>query len=170
MTTRLFIFLSISALIHAIALVQPWSLFFPAGDFKRPSVSVPVRLVDEIQPEEPVGLKDESREQPVEGVSLQAEGEVSADYLDLLKVRIFESWDYPGDAIAMGADGVVKLWFVLDHTGSVMTIDVLGGSGHDSLDAAAVDAVLKAAPFGPFTEDIAGKTLKITGSFCYVLD
>lgn len=173
MTTRLFVCLVASFIIHAVALVQPWNLVVVAGAPLQPSTSIPVRLVDEVRPEgllrEIEKIPDEIAEMN-EGISFETEGEVSADYLDLLKAKIFEAWEYPGDAIAGGIDGTVRIRFVLDALGSVTEIGVLSGSGHASLDSAALDAVRKAGPFGPFTEDLAGETLKITGSFCYVLD
>lgn len=170
MTTRLLVCLAVSTFIHALVLVQPWSPLISAGAVERPSTSFPVRLVDEIQPEAPLSHHEETLEKMDEGVSFEVEGKVSADYLDLLKAKIFAAWEYPEDAVIMGADGIVKILFILDQRGSVAEIGVLSGSGHNSLDAAAMDAVRKAGPFGPFTGDITGETLRITGSFCYVLD
>lgn len=173
MTTRLFVCLVVSLIIHAVALVQPWSLVVVAGAVRQPSLSIPVRLVDEVGPEDllrDVEKVPDEIEEVSEGISFETEGEVSADYLELLKAKIFEAWEYPEDAIAGGADGTVRIRFVLDALGSVTEIGVLSGSGHVSLDSAALAAVRKAGPFGPFTEDLAGDTLKITGSFCYVLD
>ncbi|HON38190.1 MAG: energy transducer TonB [Desulfomonilia bacterium] len=172
MTTRLFVCLVVSFLIHAAVLVQPWNFIVIAGD-RQPSMSIPVRLVDGVRSEDLIREIEkipEEIEEINEGISFETEGEVSADYLDLLKAKIFDAWEYPEDAIASGADGAVRVRFVLDALGSVTEIGILSGSGHASLDSAALDAVLKAGPFGPFTEDLAGETLTITGSFCYVLD
>ncbi|HPX19265.1 MAG: TonB family protein [Desulfomonilia bacterium] len=173
MTTRLFVCLVVSFVIHAALLVQPWNLVVIAGAAQQPSPNIPVRLVGEVRSEDlfrEVEKIPEEREERNEGISFETEGEVSADYLDLLKAKIFDAWEYPGDAIAGGADGTVRVRFVLDAVGSVTEIGVLSGSGHASLDSAALAAVRKAGPFGPFTEDLAGETLMITGSFCYVLD
>ncbi len=173
MTTRLFVCLVASFIIHALALVQPWNLVVVAGAARQPSVAVPVRLVDEVWPEDLLREVEEipdEIEEINEGISFEAEGEVSADYLDLLKAKIFKAWEYPEDAVADGVDGTVRIRFVLDALGSVTDIGVLSGSGHASLDSAALDAVREAGPFGPFTEDLTGETLKITGSFCYVLE
>ncbi|HOD70826.1 MAG TPA: TonB family protein [Deltaproteobacteria bacterium] len=170
MTTRLLVCLAVSAFIHALALVQPWNLFVSADAVERPSLSIPVRLVDEVEPTIPEIVHEDMVKDMDEGVNFEAEGTVSADYMELLKAKIFEAWEYPDDAVAMEAEGTVKLLFVLDGRGSVTEICILSTSGHKSLDTAAMDAVQKAGPFGPFTEDITGETLRITGSFCYVLD
>ena len=173
MTTRLFVCLVVSLIIHALALVQPWNLVVIAGAARQPSMSIPVRLVDEVRPEDllrEVEKVPDEIEEVDEGLSFETEGEVSADYLDLLKAKIFEAWEYPEDAIAGGVDGTVRIRFVLDALGSVTEVGVMSGSGYTSLDSAALDAVRKAGPFGPFTEDLTGETLKITGSFCYVLE
>lgn len=172
MTRRLIICLSLSVLIHMLVLAQPWNLMAPAAAREHQDESIPVELVEDAQPRESVPVPEEEPLPPIvpEGVSFEALGEVSADYLDLLKARIFNVWEYPREAIDAGADGIVRLRFVLDSLGAVTEIGVLSGSGSESLDSAAVDAVLVAGPFGPFTEEISQETLTITGTFRYVLD
>jgi TonB family protein len=171
MTRRLIICLSLSVLIHVLVLAQPWNLMAPAAAREHQDESIPVELVEDAQPRELVPVPEEPLPSDVpEGVSFEALGEVSADYLELLKAKIFNAWEYPREAIDAGADGIVRLRFVLDSLGEVIEIGVLSGSGNDSLDSAAADAVLEAGPFGPFTEEISPETLTITGTFRYVLD
>ena len=168
--------LALSLLLHVAILIQPIMIMARQALGDRPNV--PVRLVsippELMKPIEELAQQDEAplpdEEEMEGGVSFVAEGGVAVGYLDHLKVKIFRIWEYPEDAIASGADGTVRVRFVLDALGSVTEIGILSGSGHASLDSAALDAVLKAGPFGPFTEDLAGETLTITGSFCYVLD
>jgi len=47
---------------------------------------------------------------------------------------------------------------------------VIRSSGVVSLNTAALDAVRKAGPFGPFSDEQTGGTMGVTGNFCYVLD
>lgn len=174
MTKRLIICLSISILVHVLVLAQPWNLMAPPAAGESEDEAIPVELVEDAQPRESTPAPEE--EEPLlptivpEGVSFEVQGEVSADYLELLKARIFNAWEYPQEAIDAGADGIVRLRFVLDSLGVVTEIGVLSGSGNHSLDSAAVAAVLEAGPFGPFTEEISQETLTITGTFHYVLD
>jgi protein TonB len=105
-----------------------------------------------------------------EAVSFEADGKVSANYLDLLKARIFFVWKYPDEAIQKGQQGKVSISFMLDSKGELVDIGILKSSGSYSLDSAAMAAIEQASPFGPLPRDISGKPLKITGHFCYVLD
>jgi protein TonB len=152
-------------------LVQPWALLAVTGTSQQPSDDVPVKLIDQQSlPKELFADDDADKPEVEEGISFEAEGYVSAGYLDLLKARIFSAWEYPEDAIHRGEEGVVSVRFVLDAAGRVVETRVTRSSGSRSLDEAVVSAVRKAGPFGPFREDQAGGTMGITGHFCYVLD
>ncbi|MBN2297525.1 MAG: energy transducer TonB [Deltaproteobacteria bacterium] len=170
MTTRFFVCIAISTCIHALVIIQPWDIVARGGNSDSPLLAVPVHLIEEAT-EEGI-LEDTLRgEEPLdEGVSFEAEGEVSADYMDQLKARIFNAWEYPHEAIEKEYEGMVKIFFVLDNYGSLTQIGILTSSGHYSLDTAAMGAIERAGPFGPFTEDVSAQVLKITGNFCYVLD
>lgn len=171
MTSRLFLCLVVSVCIHALAFMQPWSLMVARNAEEHKAESVPVRLVDDKQLlQELIPQNGEESEENEEGISFEAEGKVSADYMALLKARIFEAWIYPEEAIMNDQDGVVKISFTLDRSGQVIDMGIDRSSGSPSLDTAAVYAIKKAGPFGPFTDEVSDETLKITGSFCYVLD
>jgi len=171
MTSRLFLCLVVSVCIHALALVQPWALMVAENKAEPKNQSIPVKLVDDKELlQEIVPQEEEESEEAPEGLSFETEGKVSADYMALLKARIFEAWIYPDEAIRDGQDGTVKISFVLDRLGQVVEIGIDLSSGSPSLDTAAAAAIKKAGPYGPFTNEIPDTTLKITGSFCYVLD
>ncbi len=104
------------------------------------------------------------------GVSFETDRRVSASYLERLKTKIFLAWDYPEEAIQDGRQGIVRVMFLLNPNGELADIRVLKGSGSKSLDAASLDAIRQASPFGALPEDIRDKPLRITGKFCYVLD
>ena len=171
MNTRLLVAFIISLCIHILVLLQPWQimarteLLLPIDD------AVPIQLVEELpdepaQPPEP----EPELEVPPEGVSFEAEGVVSDDYMERLKSKIFHAWQYPRKAIDRGEEGSVRLYFELDDQGTLIAIGILTSSGSLALDTAAIKAVEQASPFGPFTEDLTARTLKITGWFSYVLD
>ena len=170
MTARFIACIALSTCIHALVIIQPRSIIARGDNPAANVLPVPVHLIEQT-PEEVLFEEDLPGEENLdEGVSFEAEGEVSADYMDQLKARIFNVWEYPSEAIEKGHDGMVKIFFVLDTAGSLTQIGVLTSSGHYSLDTAAMGAIERAAPFGPLTEDIETPLLKITGNFCYVLD
>jgi TonB family protein len=165
---RLIISLAVSACIHALIIVQPWNLLLSPKPKDAPASNVAVRLVDE--KDLPKELFADEEDMGEEGVTFEAEGEVGADFMDSLKLKIFKAWQYPADAIENELEGVVRIAFVLDSRGAVVGMEVLEGSGSISLDEAAMAAVRKASPFGPFSDGGGESTMKITGNFCYVLD
>ncbi|MGC9325430.1 MAG: TonB family protein [Desulfomonilia bacterium] len=169
MNPRLLVAFLISVCIHILVLLQPWEILARTQLVLPVEDSVPVSLVEDIPQREPPEEAQETEELP-NGVSFEVEGVVSDDYLELLKTKIFHAWVYPDDAIARGEDGVVKIYFELDSDGKLASIGILSSSGSSSLDWAAIRSVEEAAPFGPFTEDITTRTLRITGRFCYVLE
>jgi len=170
MTTRLFVCVAISTCLHALVIIQPWHIMAGSDTMDIVPVTVPVQLVEETDMEALLEEAGQEEEITDEGVSFEVEGEVSADYLDLLKIKIFNAWEYPEDAIEKGYDGLVRIAFELDGSGNLTEIGILSSSGHYSLDAAAMGAIEQASPYGPFTEDVSPRTLKITGNFRYVLD
>jgi periplasmic protein TonB len=171
MTKRLLLCLAISLSIHALVILQPWTLMAISRSQAQPPDKIPVKLLDQADlPQELFSQENEDKKDKEEGISFEAEGYVSAGYLDLLKARIFTAWEYPPDAIQMGQEGVVRIRFVLDAQGGVIEATVIRSAGSRSLDNAALNAVRKAGPFGPFNDIQTTGTMGITGNFCYVLD
>lgn len=167
--------LGISVLLHAAILAQP--IMIVARRAMDDTPPVPVRLVNiptEFLAPLKLPLEGQAREaqeaETTEGVTFVVEGSVATGYIDRLKARIFRAWEYPGDAIELGEEGKVGIYFVLDRDGNVVEIGVTKSSGSPRLDKAAVDAVRKAAPFGPLMETDGNKTLRVTGVFAYLLD
>jgi TonB family protein len=178
MIIRLIVCLAISILIHVLFIMHPFQVQGKKALTMRPIEAVQVGLVD--IPGQVAALNPKVSPKPPsppvvvnssgEGVSFVAEGGVGKAYLDKLKVKIFNVWQYPADAIHKGQQGKVTISFVLNDKGELMDMGVLAGSGSNSLDSAAMAAVKKASPFGAFTGDIKENTLKVTGNFAYVLD
>lgn len=71
----------------------------------------------------------------------------TASYLDRVRMKIERHKRYPQVAKARGVEGRVLIRFVLCGDGTVRDLVVLNGARHASLDAAALDAVRRAAPF-----------------------
>jgi protein TonB len=174
---------AVSALMHILILILPFAIIaLPAHLYPKEEV-VPVKVVGGISPDKGSIEAKESVNQPgmlqesgtdgagsEAGASFETEGKVGADYMTLLKAKIFFVWKYPDDAIQKGQQGKVSISFVLNSKGELMDIGIFKSSGFESLDSAVMDAVKQASPFGPLPPDDAGKPLKITGHFCYVLD
>lgn len=177
MSLRLILCIVVSSLLHVLILIQPAVIMMRTPLLERVP-SLPVRLVnippelresiEELSPDDLLNAPE--LEQPEEGVSMVAEGGVATGYLDMLKVKVFRVWEYPEDAIMRGEQGKVSISFVLNNKGVVVDIGVLRSSGSHSLDTAAMAAIEQASPYGPFSSDIRGQTLKVTGNFMYVLD
>lgn len=140
---------------------MPWQVMARPSVHNIQEKTVPVRLVAQ-------AIKDKAHEAP--GISFDVEGHVSADYIEQLKARIFNAWQYPEVAIVKGWDGKVLISFAIDSRGRLLSLDIMAGSGHDLLDDAALVAIKRASPFGAFTEDLATDTIKIRAGFLYVLD
>ena len=65
--------------------------------------------------------------------------------------------NYPRDARKRQLEGDVRLMVALFPDGSVRSISMLASSGHKILDDAAVNSVHAAAPFAPFTGELAAR-------------
>jgi len=158
---RLSVCFIISIALHIVILGLPWQVMARPSVHNIQEKTVPVRLVAQ-------AIKDKAHEAP--GISFDVEGHVSADYIEQLKARIFNAWQYPEVAIVKGWDGKVLISFAIDSRGRLLSLDIMAGSGHDLLDDAALVAIKRASPFGAFTEDLATDTIKIRAGFLYVLD
>lgn len=175
MWLRLLAFLAVSILIHALFFSRSWINFevpthFHMNNFMSVNL-IQGKSQDIILPAVTSSVPTQKNQTEREaGMSFVTEGTVSADYMEVLKKKIFDTWQYPDEAINKGQEGKVTVSFVLSSTGKMMEIGILKSSGSYILDSAAMAAVEKAAPFGNFSSQMKDKTIKITGNFCYVLD
>jgi TonB family protein len=72
-------------------------------------------------------------------------GLVSTEYLGLVEA-IERVKKYPRLARERGIEGVVRLRFMLNHSGGVDTVELVKSSGYEILDSASISAVYRAAP------------------------
>lgn len=72
-------------------------------------------------------------------------GLVSTEYLGLVEA-IERVKKYPRLARERGMEGVVRLRFMLNHSGGVDAVELVKSSGYEILDSASISAVYRAAP------------------------
>lgn len=102
-------------------------------------------------------------------ISLDTTESKYISYFKHIRDKIYLVWRYPPEAATAGISGVVRILFVINRDGSLKEVRVLESSGYSILDKAAVNAIIAAAPFGPFPKDWTEKELRIRGRFIYTL-
>jgi len=78
-------------------------------------------------------------------------------------------WNYPRVAIENEMQGTLLLKITVDTEGELIDVDLLKSSGHETLDYEAIQAVYRAAPFGPLGKHYPHPELKIMANFRYQL-
>jgi protein TonB len=78
-------------------------------------------------------------------------------------------WNYPREAIEKEQQGTLLLKITVDKEGELLDVDLLNSSGSDILDFEAIQAVYRAAPFGPLGKHYPHPDLKIMAHFHYHL-
>ena len=76
---------------------------------------------------------------------------------------------YPDEARRNNDEGAVLIRFVVDREGHVVSVAVMQGSGHPSLDEAAI-AMLRGARLPPFPPDMAQAMTTVTVPIRYRLE
>lgn len=78
---------------------------------------------------------------------------------------------YPEDARRRGQQGVVKLRFVVDGQGQVLSFELVGKSGSGSLDRATLQMIRRAQPLPPPpAELLQNGSLEVVAPFVYSLE
>jgi protein TonB len=188
MMHRSFLWTAISAILHFLILILPFALVALPIYSHTYQEEIPVKIVGALSSHAGAPVQGQVEQQKVrprqnnaektdpvssnsdDGVNFKAEGKVSADYMTLLKARIYYVWKYPENAVLKGEQGKVGISFILNEKGELVDIKIIESSGSQSLDSAAMDAVKQASPFGSLSLENNDNSLKITGHFCYVLD
>jgi protein TonB len=78
-------------------------------------------------------------------------------------------WNYPAVAARNGIEGILELLIIVDRKGELIDVDLLHSSGSDILDYEAIQAIYRAAPFGPLTKHYPHPQLKMHVYFRYTL-
>ncbi|MFK5925808.1 MAG: TonB family protein [Desulfuromusa sp.] len=76
-------------------------------------------------------------------------------------------WNYPTKAAMNGIEGTLELLIIVNQKGELLDVDLKQTSGSDLLDFEAIQAVYRAAPFGPLTKHYPHEKLNIRAYFSY---
>jgi len=83
--------------------------------------------------------------------------------------RVERVWNYPAEAAMNGIDGTLELLIIVSKEGELIDVDLRRTSGSDLLDFEAIQAVYRAAPFGPLGRHYPHDQLRIRAYFQYRL-
>ena len=86
-------------------------------------------------------------------------------YLNVLRTRITDSWDPPGESLLTGRDNKVTVSFRVYRDGRVSDVRVGGSTNTPGLDASARRAVERAQPFPPLPDAYVGESLEVSVRF-----
>lgn len=96
------------------------------------------------------GLRDGTAASSRSGRADEATGDAAAtDYPGTIARKLNDALRYPAEAARRQVTGQARVQFVLDASGKVVSVEVIGSSGSDILDRAAIETVHRAAPFPP---------------------
>ncbi len=83
------------------------------------------------------------------------------DYLSRLAAYLNSYKNYPYGAQQRREQGTVRLHFVINRAGHVLSFQVVGSSGWADLDNEALDLIQRAQPLPPIPKDYPGETLDL---------
>jgi protein TonB len=83
--------------------------------------------------------------------------------------RVERVWNYPTEAALNGIDGTLELLIIVSKEGELIDVDLRQTSGSELLDFEAIQAVYRAAPFGPLGRHYPHDQLRIRAYFEYRL-
>jgi outer membrane biosynthesis protein TonB len=100
---------------------------------------------------------------PTEGVDFRS-------YLERLRARVQENWEaVMPESARLGDQGIVVLQFRIMRNGVVPEQDpaLIGASGKEPLDRAAMSAIRASTPFEPLPSAFSGPYIELRGTFLY---
>jgi protein TonB len=112
-----------------------------------------------------------NREELLEGdaVYLNLQQDYLLSFFKRFSNRIEAAWNYPVEAARRSEQGTLLLKITVTRQGQLLDVDLLDSSGSDALDYEAIQAVYRAAPFGPVTSHWPHEQMKIYAHFQYTL-
>lgn len=91
-------------------------------------------------------------------------------YLDKIKRKILQIWEYPAKAYERNEEGEAVVKMSLDARGNVIAVNLVTSSGSVLLDEGALGIVRAASPFEPLPYNYGLERLHIVASFRYKLE
>jgi len=110
------------------------------------------------------------REEVEEGetVWLDTEKDLLVSFFQRLRNNVYLVWNYPEEAASKGQQGTCLLRITVNRDGTLARRpEVRESSGWPTLDLEAVEAVIKASPYGPLPRAYPEETLSIFAFFQY---
>ena len=112
----------------------------------------------------------EKSAQPAPGPS-PAQSAAKANWQGTLLAHLGKYKKYPPRAQQMNKEGMNRLRFVVDAEGNVLSYELVGSSGTDSLDRATLEMIRKAQPLPkPPAELLTNGTIELTAPFVYSIE
>ncbi len=119
------------------------------------------------------GQRDRNRERddiaPGEEIWLNLQHDRLVSFFRRFHDRVERVWNYPAEAALNGIDGTLELLIIVNKEGELIDVDLRRTSGSDLLDFEAIQAVYRAAPFGPLGRHYPHDQLRIRAYFEYRL-
>ncbi|ROM68897.1 energy transducer TonB [Pseudomonas brassicacearum] len=118
----------------------------------------------------PTPAPTEKSAQPAPGPS-PAQSAAKANWQGTLLAHLGKYKKYPPRAQQMNKEGMNRLRFVVDAEGNVLSYELVGSSGTDSLDRATLEMIRKAQPLPkPPAELLTNGTIELTAPFVYSIE
>jgi len=119
---------------------------------------------------QPTQAPTEKSAQPAPGPS-PAQMAAKASWQGTLLAHLGKYKKYPSRAQQMSKEGTNRLRFVVDADGNVLSFELVGSSGTDSLDRATLEMIRRAQPLPkPPAELLTNGTIELTAPFVYSID
>ncbi len=121
-------------------------------------------------PPAPIAAADDKPAAPQQA-AVSAPSKAKTSWQSKLLSHLSRYKRYPEDARRRGFEGTVRLRFVLDGQGKVLSYSLAGRSGSASLDRATLEMIRRAQPLpAPPAEMLQNGQLEIVAPFVYSLD
>ncbi|AHL36660.1 energy transducer TonB [Pseudomonas brassicacearum] len=118
----------------------------------------------------PTPAPTEKSAQPAPGPS-PAQSAAKANWQGTLLAHLGKYKKYPTRAQQMNKEGMNRLRFVVDAEGNVLSYELVGSSGTESLDRATLEMIRKAQPLPkPPAELLTNGTIELTAPFVYSIE
>lgn len=135
-----------------------------------PKPAEPTPPVEPAPAAEPAPQADSKPAAPAPAVA-SAPSRAEVSWKSRLLGRLARYKEYPDDARRRNIEGIVKVRFVVDASGRVLSQEVVGSSGNRSLDRATLRMIRRAQPLPrPPADILSNGSVEVVAPFNYQLD